>query len=379
MKKMMLLSPGPTAVPDRVLKAMSEATIHHRTSVFEEVFAQAREGLKKVFQVSSDVLILASSGTGAMEASVSNFFRKTDTCVYINGGKFGERWGEILRAYGVNAIEISVEWGRAAVVEEVASIVEKEKPAGLFFQASETSTGVRHPTQEITKAVKEVSPDTLIVVDGITGVGVFDIRPEEWGLDVLVSGSQKAFMLPPGLSFLWASEKAWERANDSDLPCYYFDLKKEKKQQAKNQTAYTPAIGLVLGLKESVSMILEEGLENVFNRHAKLARAARECMKALSLELFSEVPAEGLTAVKSPADIDGQKVVKHMRETYGVVIAGGQSHLKGKIFRVAHMGYVFESDLLAGLAALEHTLHDLGYPVEFGKGVGAAEKSLAEG
>lgn len=372
--KMLLLSPGPTPIPDRVLKAMSESNIHHRTSVFEGIFAKAREGLKKVFQVNSDVIILASSGTGAMEASVSNFFKKSDRVAFVNGGKFGERWGEILKAFGLESVELRIEWGREVKIDDLGSL--DGKVDGFLFQACETSTGVKHPIREITEFVRKKFPDALVVVDGITGVGVFDIKPEEWGIDVLISGSQKAFMLPPGLSFVWASERAWKRAENSDLPKYYFDLRKERKNQEKNQTAYTPAIGLVLGLCESLQMILEEGLDNVFKRHALLAEATREGVKALGLEIFSRAPAEGVTAVKSPEGLDSGKIVKNMREKYGVVIAGGQDKLKGKIFRIAHMGYVFEADILTGLSVLERTLSDFGLEVRFGTGVGRAEEVL---
>lgn len=378
MKKMLLLSPGPTPVPETVLKAMSVANIHHRTSVFEKVFEEAKEGLKKVFQVNSDVLILASSGTGAMEASVSNFLKKSDTALYVNGGKFGKRWGEILKAYGVESIEVSVEWGKAVTVEDIEKAAGNKKIDAIFLQASETSTGVKHPIKEVAEAVKNKYPDALVVVDGITGVGVFDIKPEEWNIDILVSGSQKAFMLPPGLAFLWASEKAWGKAENSDLPHYYFDIKKEKKQQAKNQTAYTPALNLVLGLKESVNMILEEGLDNVFKRHSLLANATREAVQEMGLEVFSEIPAEGVTAIKSPEGVDSSKLVKHLREEHGIVIAGGQEHLKGKIFRIAHMGYIFEQDILTGLSALERTLFDFGVEVKFGTGVGKAEEILTK-
>ncbi len=376
MKKHFLFAPGPTPVPPEASLAMARPMLHHRTSEFEQIFAEAREGLKYVFQTERDVLILASSGTGAMEAAVCNLLSPGDKAVCVRGGKFGERWSEICQAFGIEAVNVDVEWGEAVKVEEVEKAIDQNPGVkAVFWQASETSTGVKHPTKELAELCK--SKGVLSVVDGITAIGVFDVKTDEWELDVVVSGSQKAFMLPPGLAFITLSDKAWEAVEQSRSPKYYFDLKKERKSQAKNQTAYTPAVSLIIGLCENLKLIKEEGLENVFARHALLAEATREAMKALNLELFSKSPSEAVTAVKVPEGIDGGKIPKILREKYGVIIAGGQAKLKGKIFRISHMGYVTKFDMLSVIGAVEGVLRELGYTnFEMGDGVKRAQEIL---
>ncbi|NPA15532.1 MAG: alanine--glyoxylate aminotransferase family protein [Deferribacteres bacterium] len=377
MKKNYLFSPGPTPVPPEVSLAMAQPILHHRTNQFTEVFEEAREGLKYVFQTERDVLILASSGTGAMEAAVANLFSPGEKAVCVRGGKFGERWAEICESYGVVPVNIDVEWGEAVKVEDVAKALDENPDVkAVLWQASETSTGVKHPTEELAALCRERG--VLSVVDGITAVGVFDVKTDDWGLDVVVSGSQKAFMLPPGLAFITLSERAWEAAEGSKCPRYYFDLKKELKNQQKGQTAYTPAVSLIIGLRESLKLIKDEGLENVFKRHALLARATREAMKAIGLELFSKSPSEAVTAVKVPPGIDGAKIPKLLRDKYGVVIAGGQAKLKGKIFRLSHMGYVTRFDMVLAISAVEGILKELGYSFELGAGVKRAQEILWE-
>ncbi len=375
MRKNYLFSPGPTPVPPEVSLAMAQPILHHRTNQFTEVFEEAREGLKYVFQTQRDVLILASSGTGAMEAAVANLFSPGDKAVCIRGGKFGERWAEICESYGVIPVNIDVEWGEAVKVEDVAKVIDENPDVkAVLWQASETSTGVKHPTKELADLCRERG--VLSVVDGITAIGVFDVKTDEWGLDVVVSGSQKAFMLPPGLAFICLSERAWEAVESSKCPKYYFDLKKELKNQQKGQTAYTPAVSLIIGLRESIKLIKEEGLENVFKRHSLLAKATREAMKAIGLELFSKSPSEAVTAVKVPEGIEGGKIPKLLRDKYGVVIAGGQAKLKGKIFRVSHMGYVTKFDMVLAISAVEGILRELGYNFELGAGVKKAQEIL---
>ncbi len=378
MKKHFLFAPGPTPVPPEASLAMAKPILHHRTSEFESIFAEAREGLKYVFQTTRDVLILASSGTGAMEAAVANLLSPGDKAVCVRGGKFGERWAEICEAYGIEPVNVDVEWGEAVKVEDVEKAIDSNPGVkAVFWQASETSTGVKHPTKEIAELCK--AKGVLSVVDGITAIGVFDMKTDEWELDVVVSGSQKAFMLPPGLAFITLSDKAWEAVEQSKCPKYYFDLKKERKNQAKNQTAYTPAVSLIIGLCENLRLIKEEGLENVFARHALLAKATREAMKALNLELFSKSPSEAVTAVKVPKGIEGAKIPKILREKYGVIIAGGQAKLKGKIFRISHMGYVTKFDMLSVIGAVEGVLRELGYTnFEMGAGVKKAQEILWE-
>jgi aspartate aminotransferase-like enzyme len=378
MNKTLLLTPGPTPVPEDVLEAMARPMIHHRHEPFRAVLERVKEDLKHLFQTKNDVLILAATGTGAMEGAVSNLLSHGDRAVVVRAGKFGERWAEICEAYGVQVIPVDVEWGKAVEPGHVQTALDRAPEAkAVFLQASETSTGVRHPIREIAALVAS-KPNTAVVVDAITALGVFDIPTDEWKLDVVVTGSQKALMLPPGLAFACLSEKAWRLAKESDLPKYYFDFAKEKKNLDKNQTAYTASVSLIMGLQASLELIKSEGLQNLFARTEKLARATREGAKALGLELFApESPSEACTAIKVPKGIDGEKIPKLIREKYGVAIAGGQDRLKGKIVRISHMGYVNSYDILSGLAALEFTLRDLGYPAETGASVRAALAVLA--
>jgi len=377
MKKNYLLTPGPTPVPERVLLKMSEPIIHHRHPEFREILSEVREGLKYLFQTQNEVLLFASSGTGAMEGAVANTLCRGERVLVVRGGKFGERWAEICSAYGLEVDNIDVEWGKAVSVEEVKARLEKNSYQAVLIQASETSTGVKHPVKEIAELTAD--SETLLIVDGITAVGVFPIPFDEWKLDVLVAGSQKALMLPPGLSFACLSEKAWQACQHSDLPKYYFDFQKERKNLENNQTSYTPAISLVVGLAEALEIIKEMGLEQIFQETAKMAQATREAMKSLGLELFAPLsPSEACTAVKVPEGIDGEKLVKLMREKYGFTIAGGQGKVKGKIFRIAHMGYISRYELISCISALEEALLELGYQLELGRGVKRAMELLAD-
>jgi len=376
-KKYLLFAPGPSPIPPKVLLAMAEPIIHHRAPAYVSVLEEVREGLKYLFQTKNEVLIFASSGTGAMEGAVSNTLCAGDKALVVQGGKFGERWVQICSAYGVHAKIIHVEWGKAVDPDLIRRALEVE-PAikAVFIQASETSTGVKHPVREIAEIVKNYE-NTILVVDAITGIGVFDLPTDNWNLDVVVGGSQKALMLPPGLSFVVLSDKAWSFVEKSTLPKYYFDFKKELKNIKSNQSAYTPAVSLVVGLKEVLRQIKEEGLENVFARTERMARATREAMKALGLQLFApDSPSDAVTAVIAPADIDGQKVVKVLREKHNITIAGGQDQAKGRIFRIAHFGYMDTYDIVTVISAVEMTLRELGHPVELGKGVKAALKVL---
>jgi len=377
-KKRYLLAPGPTPVPESTLLAMAAPVIHHRTPQFSEIFLEAAELLKYVFQTEQDVLILSSSGTGAMEGSVTNLFSPGDEVIAINGGKFGERWGQIAESYGLKVHWIKVEWGKAVEVDEVKKVLDANPGIkGVLTQASETSTTVAHPVREIAALTKD--RDCITVVDGITAVGVFDVPMDDWGIDVLVSGSQKALMLPPGLAFAALSEKAWAFQEKAKCPRYYFDFAKERKNLAKKTTAYTPAVSLIIGLRESLRMIKEEGLEGVFKRHDRLARAARAGAKALGLKLLApESPSNAATGVYVPEGVDGAAFVKYLRDDMGVTIAGGQDHLKGKIFRIAHLGYTDTFDIVIAISAVEMALKRFGYEFEFGSGVAAAEEILSE-
>jgi len=377
MEKKYLFSPGPTMLPPEVLLKMAEPIMHHREPEFEKIFAEIREGLKYLFQTKNEVLIFTSSGTGAMEGAISNLLSKGDKALVVRGGKFGERWGEICKAYGIEFIPVDVEWGRAVDPEKIQEIL-KSNPSirAVYTQASETSTGVKHPIKEIAEIVKKFE-NTLIVVDAITGIGVFNIPMDEWGLDVVISGSQKALMLPPGLAFAALSDKACKFVERSDLPKYYFNFKKELKSAQKNQSSYTPAISLFVGLRETLNMIRREGLEGVFRRHEKLAAATRAAVKALGLELYApESPSNALTAVKIPAGIDGLKLQALFFEKFGITVAEGQDRAKGKIIRIAHLGYYERLDMVMVISALEMLLKEMGYKFELGKGVKAAEEIL---
>lgn len=378
MKKILLLTPGPTPVPERVLLAMAKPMIHHRTSEFQEVLKEVEENLKYVFCTKNDVLILTSSGTGAMEGSVANLLSPGDTAICVNGGKFGERWGEICKGYGVNAVVLKVEWGNAVTPKEIENALKSNSSAKVvFITQCETSTGVATDVEAIAKIVSKTN--AVLVVDAISSLGAMELKMDEWGVDVVVSGSQKGLMLPPGLAFAAFSEKAWKLAAQSKCPKYYFDFTKARKSTQKTDTPWTPAVSLVIGLKEALKMIRGEGLENVIARHSLLAQATRGAMQAIGLELFSKYPSNTVTPVKVPAGVDGEKLVKDIRSKYGISIAGGQDEMKGKIFRIACLGYVSEFDLITGISAIEMELMGQGFKIELGKGVQAAQEAVCAG
>ena len=379
MNKSYLLAPGPTPVPPDVLAAMALPIIHHRTPQFSAVLAEVQDGLRELFGTSGDVLILAASGTGAMEGAVPNLLSPGDEVIVVNGGKFGERWTKICGAYGVTAHEIKVEWGRAVRPEEVAAALDAHPAArALYMQASETSTCVLHPVPAVAELTRK--RDTLLVVDGITAVGVVDLPMDKLGIDVLVTGSQKALMLPPGLAFVALSERAWAQTTRARLPRFYFDFAREKRSVKERTTAWTPAISLIQGLRVALAMMKAEGWPAIFARHDRLARATRAGATALGLRLLApDAPSPAATAVHLPAGVDGSALFRYLRDRMHVTFAGGQDQLKGKIIRLAHLGYVDALDVVSGLAALELALRHFGAAVELGRGVGAAEWILAEG
>jgi aspartate aminotransferase-like enzyme len=372
------MTPGPTPVAPETQLAMAQPMIHHRAPAFTDILAKVREDLKYLFQTEQEVLMFAATGTGAMEGAVANTLSPGDTALVVDGGKFGERWAELCEVYGIKVDRLKVEWGYAVKPQEVeARLTANPAIKAVLVQANETSTAVAHPVQELAQVVKKF-PHTILVVDAISALGGYPLPMDEWGLDVVVAGSQKAMMLPPGMAFAALSPKAWEMVKTSTCPKYYFDFAKQLKSQAKNQTAYTSAVTLTIGLMQVLGWFREQGLERIFARNARMARACRAAVAAMGLELFSkEYPSDVLTAVQAPAGIDGQKVVARMREK-GIWIAGGQAQAKGKIFRIAHMGYIDEQDLLGTLGALESVLNDLGYRVELGVGVKAAQEILGK-
>ena len=376
MIKQLLLAPGPTPVPSRVRLAMAQPMFHHRTPQFSALFGEVRAQLQELFQTEQDVLMLAASGTGAMEAAVNNCFAPGDEVVFVNGGKFGERWGKLSSTFGLKPVEIKVEWGRAVRPEQVEqALAEHPNAKGVLVQASETSTAAVHPIEQLSAITRKTN--ALLVVDGITAVGVYPIPMDQWGVDVLVTGSQKALMLPPGLALIALSARAWERDGQTKQPRFYFDLPRERTNQAKNTTAWTPAISLVIGLREALTMMQEEGYPNVYARHARLASATRAAGLALGLRLVApDNPSPAVTGLYTPEGIDGGKLFSYLRDKMRVVFAGGQDQLKGKIIRIAHLGYIGAFDTITAVAALEMALKHFGHPVELGRGVGAAQAEL---
>ena len=378
MPKKRLMTPGPTQVPEEALLVLAKQITHHRTPEFVKTLSEALDGLKYVFQTKNDVILLTSSGTGAMEAAVVNTVPRGGKAIVLNAGNFAERWAKICKAYGIEVVEHKVEWGQAVEAEDVAGLLKKHPDAvAVFGTLMESSTGVGHDVQAIAKVVAPTN--TLFVVDGISGAGVMECRTDAWGIDILVVGSQKALMLPPGLAFLAVSERAWKQMDKVQAQAFYFDLKVARKKVKEGpDTPWTPAHTLVAALAENLKLIRAEGIENIFKRAKLLSRATRAGIEGIGLEVFAARPADGLTAVKIPESVDGSKFLKRLEGRFGIKVAGGQGHVKGKIFRVAHMGIIDELDIVGTLTAIELVLDELGFPVELGSGVAAATRVLAE-
>ena len=370
-----LFAPGPTPIPPEALAALARPIVYHRSPDFEAVLAEVRDGLKMIFQTAGEVILMAASGTGAMEAAVVNTLARGDRALVIRGGKFGERWGEICQGHGIPCEAIDVEWGSAVDPGRVADALRRLPDIrAVLATHSETSTGVLHDMQAIAEVVRPTP--AVLVADCVTSLGVADVQTDAWGLDVAVAGSQKALMIPPGLAFCTMSEKAWAAAARSDLPKFYFHLAAERKNLLKNQNAFTPAVSLVVALRETLAMIRAEGLANVFARHERLAAATRAAVRALGCGLFAQRPGLACTAATPPPGIEASAIVKTLRAEHGITIAGGQDRLKGKIFRISHMGYVDASDIVMVVGALERTLVRLGAPVRLGEGVRASQEVL---
>ena len=377
MKKTYLFTPGPTQVPPEVTLAEAKPMIHHRTSEFSNIFTKVTDGLKYIFQTKNgEVFTFASSGTGGMEACVVNTLLQGDKVAVVKGGKFGERWAEICEAYGVEVIPVDIEYGKAVNPDLLDYLLKKERDVkAVFVTQCETSTGVVDDIERIAKVVKGHS--VLLIVDAITGIGVHPLMMDDWGIDIAVAGSQKGCMLPPGLAFVCVAQSAWDAIEKSKLPKYYWDFKKMRKSLGNKTTPFTPAISLITAAGKALDMIKEEGIENVWKRHARLAHATREGIKALGLELFAgEASSNVLTAVKSPEDIDINSAIKRLRDETGVTITGGQEELKGKIFRIGHMGYVNDFDIILAISAVEKCLYENGYKIELGKGVSKVQEVL---
>ncbi len=372
-----LFTPGPTPLPPSVREILGRPILHHRTSEFQTVLARATAGLMRLFETRQPVLTLTAAGTAAMEALIANLTSPEDTVAVLNAGKFGERWMGIARAYGLKVVELARPWGASFTAEEVARFLDKEAAGAQFLCVthSETSTGALHDLEGIAAAARERG--RAVLADVVTSLGVHPVSFDAWGLAGAVTGSQKGLMLPPGLSFVVLSDWAWERSRKASAPRYYLDLARARASLNRNSTPFTPAVPLVLALEESIRLLEKEGLPAVHARHARHAAACRAAVEASGLALFADLPSNGLTAVRAPEGRDAQEVVKLLREKHGIRIAGGQEPMKGKLFRIGHMGYYTDADLLDVSEALEDVLRDLEWTGAFGARA-AAERGLAE-
>jgi serine---pyruvate transaminase len=375
--KKRLFTPGPTPVPESVMLKMAEPIIHHRQPEFKEILSRVNENLKYLFRTEQPVLSLASSGTGGVEATFVSLFSPGDTVVAVNGGKFGERWVKMPRVFGLNAVEIKTEWGKAPTAEQIVSALRTHSNAkAVYLVHSETSTGTATDVKMLARVIRENS-DALVCIDGITAIGAHEFRFDEWGIDVCVTGSQKGLMIPPGLSFVAVSQRAIAAMETSKLPKFYFDLRKALKAYEKSDTPWTPAISLIMGADAALQMIRAEGIEQIWKRHERLAKALRAGIQAIGLRLFSDSPSFAVTPVWVPDGIEWKRFNSILKEQYGITIAGGQEEFAGKIFRVAHLGYYDELDMITILSALEMTLVTCGHQFDAGKGVAAAQAFFA--
>lgn len=377
MTKARLFTPGPTAVPDEVLKTQAQPLVHHRTQEFRDAYAAVLAGLKALMKTENPVVVVASSGTGAMEMSVVNLTRPGEKVIVTACGKFGERWRDIAAAYGMEAVVLEPRWGDPVPPERVEEAFAANPDASaLLTTHSETSTGVLQDVEAFAKIAH--AHDALIIVDGITSICAHDVRTDEWGLDAVVGGSQKGVMIPPGLGYLSVSPRALEKMKGGHHPAYYFDLDAAVKKAAEADSPYTPAISLVFALQRSLQMILDEGVDNVIARHARNASAVRAAVTAIGLPLLASVPSNATTAVVPPEGTAGE-ITKMMEHTHGVKIAGGQAHLKGKIVRLGHLGHYYEPDITTLIDAFEQTLSALGIVEAAGRGREALDAVFAAG
>ena len=377
-KKQRLLTPGPTPLLPQALHAMMGSDMHHRTEDFRKVYKSVLSGLKEVMQTQNDVIVLVASGSGAMEASIQNCFSCGEEVLVCCAGKFGERWTALTKAFGLKPTVIEQPYGSVVSPAQVAQALETNPNLrGVFVQASETSTGAAHDIEGMAKVIRNY--DALFVIDAITGLGTMPLKIDEWDLDIVIGGSQKAFMIPPGLAFLSVSERAWKRMDEAKNARFYFDLKRERKAAVNGESAWTPAVSLLLALNESLKYIKNLGMDNLIKNAQMLATATRAAATALGLELFSaNNPGSSVTAIRAPKGMDSSVIVKDFRNRFGSIIANGQGSMKGEIFRVAHLGYFDFADLFAMVAELEIILAANGYPVQFGSGVAAVQTVYAE-
>jgi len=369
-----LFTPGPTPLLMEAQMRALTMTLHHRTDAFRALMRETLDNLKYYFNTKNEVIVFASSGTGAMEGAVSNLLSPGDRVLIGTAGKFGERWVALAKAYGIESVVVEVPYGQTVPIGEMKKHLESSGPfRAVFIQATESSTGVRNDVEALGKLVSSV-PECCFVVDAITGLGTTDLRPDEWGIDIMIGGSQKATMIPPGLAFASISEKALKAMETSKLPRYYFDYAKERKSLSKGESSYTPATSLVVCLHSALEYIKKLGRENLIGNAALLAEATREASIAMGLTNFAaSMPANAVTAINAPAGIESTKVVKDMKSRFGAILTDGQGSMKGQMFRIAHLGYYDFLDLLSVLGGLEISLQKVGHKVELGSGVRAAQ------
>jgi len=376
--KKRLFTPGPTPVPEQVMLRMAEPLIHHRSPEFREVMARVNANLRYLFQTSQPVVTLACSGTGGMESTFVSLFSPGDTVIAVNGGKFGERWAQMVRAFGLNEVEIRVPWGEAPREEQLLQALRSHPQArAVYLTQSETSTGTLTDVKTMARLVHEHS-SALVCVDGVSSIGALEMRFDEWGIDACVTGSQKGLMIPPGLAFVALSPRAIEAVARSSMPRFYFDLRRALKSQAADDTPWTPAITLIIGADAALAMIRQEGIENIWARHESLASALRAGLRAVGLRLFSQAPTASVTAVVLPAGVAWADFNRALKADNGITVAGGQGDFAGKIFRISHLGYYDALDMIACMAAVERALAAVGYGFVAGAGVRAVHEAMMQ-
>ena len=377
MKKNLLFTPGPTPIPPEALLAMAQPIDYHRSNATVALIKDVLEKLKHVFQTENDVLFLTTSGTGAMEGAVANLLSRGDKAIVIRSGKFGERWGEICNTYGVDVLPIDVTWGNSVEPQSVESVLaEHPDTTAVFATLCETSTGALHDIEALARLTR-IRP-TLLVVDAVSALAADDLQMDNWGIDVVVSCSQKGLMTPPGLAFAAINQRAWDAVERSDLPKYYLDYRKAYESGLEGSVPYTPAVTLLTALQHALNRIREEGIQNTIARHKRLALATRSAIKALGLSLFAASPANTLTSIGLPEEIDGKALISLMRDKHGITYAGGQSQLSGKIVRIAHLGWMNENDVIVAISAFERGLLEIGYDIPLGAGVSAAQEVFTQ-
>ncbi len=375
MKRKNLMTPGPSPVPSFIREILAQEIIHHRTDEFRNILAKVHKGLQDLLLTKNPVVVLAASGTGAMEAAVSNLFSTGDKVITIAGGKFGQRWTEIAKSFSLDVIEMELNWGDPVSPRALEKLLNENKQVkAVFTTLCETSTATVYDIETITKIAKNAG--AITIVDAISGLGQDRLLTDRWGVDVVVSGSQKGLMLPPGLSFISVGEKAKELIEKSSLPKYYFSLKKALDKHKTNDTPYTPAVTLIMALAAALTEINQEGIQKRWERFEKLAKATRAAGEALGLSILSGSPSASVTAIKVPENIKSSEIVKLLRNEYGLSIAGGQAQLKDKIIRIAHMGWINEQDLISCFSLLEVALKKMGHKFNSGSSLAQLEEVL---